>query len=605
MAGLISKSTVERIRQSADIVSIINDYTNLQQRGGQYWGCCPFHNEKTPSFTVDPVKNFYHCFGCGVGGDVVKFVMEMEKLSYPEALTELAKKYNVEIVYENGSAPREEKKDLETPQILELYERIAGTFNYLLMESEQGRKGLEYIKGRGLTDETIRKFKLGYAPAERRWLKGFLKGKNYSDSFLAKTGLFSKNYPDFCLFSDRLMFPIFDRKGSVVAFSGRTLCGDERKYFNSQELPFFKKRETLFAFNFAKKAIRENKAAVICEGNMDVIAYHQSGVEYAVASLGTSFTEEHVRILKAFADTILLSFDSDAAGQKETEKAILMCRKAGLTVKVIRLEGGKDPAEIMLKFGAEILTKQVKNAILDSDYLLAKFKEQFPSESPEDKTRAALAFFPYVDSLQNEMQRESSLELLAHAFNLSPEAVKQDFHNRSQAQSRLEKLSRQPEVSARRPARVNAEQRAVLAVISNPEEFKKMRTELSSDDFEDPLAKDLFINLEECYKQGDFSFVSVLERCSGDVQSLIAEISASGEFSKGENQTEGEFRELINRIVDDSIRLLKRNRLLRQREQLNARLREFKPATADDEGYQKSLVSEIMRLDKEIQAQKK
>ncbi|MBQ3837457.1 MAG: DNA primase [Treponema sp.] len=603
MAGRISQDTIERIRQSADIVSIISNYTNLTQKGAQYWGCCPFHNEKTPSFTVDPIKKFYHCFGCGVGGDAVKFIMEMEKLSYPEALQELAKRHNIEITYEGGSfVPQKKDDDLDT--IREVYNRITSTFHYFLTQTPQGKSALEYIKGRGLTDETLAKFKLGYAPADRFWLKKFLKEKNYSDAFLEKTGLFSKKYPDLCIFAGRLIFPIFDRKGEAVAFGGRILGDGEPKYLNSPELAHYHKRETLYAFNFAKNAIHQQKTAILCEGYMDVIAYHQCGVNIAVAPLGTSLTEQQLKILQGFCDTILLSFDSDGAGQKATKRAILMCRQFNLTTKIIRLEGGKDPAEIMIKFGAETLTKQVQNAILDSDFLLSKIKAQYPSESPEDKTKAALAFFPYVDSLQSDIQKESSLDQLARAFNLKPEAVRKDFNNRSQARSRLESRSKEPEGAKKQAVKLNAEVRAVLAVLSNPEEYVKMRAELTSDDFEDPLAKDLFIKMEERYKQGNLSFMSVIEQCGEDVQRLVTAVTASGEFSKKESQSEADWTEIIDRVVLDSIRLIKRNALERQRKKLNERLRDFTPTTSDDKNYLDTLVSEISQLDIKIQRQK-
>ena len=604
MAGRISQDTIERVRQTADIVSVINGYTNLTQRGAQYWGCCPFHNEKTPSFTVDPIKKFYHCFGCGVGGDVIKFTMEMEKLSYPDAIHDLAKKYNIEVTYEGGAFVPQ-KKDEDLDQIREVYDRIASTFHYFLLQTDSGKSALEYIKGRGLTDETLAKFKLGYAPADRYWLKKFLNGKNYSDAFLEKTGLFSKKYPDLCLFSGRLIFPIFDRKGQAVAFGGRILGDGEPKYLNSPELPHYHKRETLYAFNFAKNSIHQKKAAILCEGYMDVIAYHQCGIDIAVAPLGTSLTEQQLKILQGFCDTILLSFDSDGAGQNATKRAILMCRQFNLTTKIIRLEGGKDPAEIMIKFGAETLTNQVQNAILDVDYLLSKIKAQYPSESPEDKTKAALAFFPYVDSLQSDIQKESSLDQLAGAFNLSPEAVRRDFNNRSQARSRLDLRSKQSDGDKAQPIKLNAELRAVLAVLSNPDEYQKMRLELSGDDFEDPLAKELFIKLEERYKQGNFSYMSVLELCDVNVQQMVTAVTASGEFSKKEDQSEAEFKEVLNRIVLDSIKLIKRNALERQRKKLNERLRDFTPTTPDDEIYLKTLVSEISQLDKQIQIQKK
>ena len=603
MAKRISQDTIERVRQAADIVSVINGYTNLSQRGAQYWACCPFHNEKTPSFAVDPIKKFYHCFSCGVGGDVIKFTMEMEKLSYPEAIHELAKKYNIEVSYEGGSfVPEKKDQDLDT--IREVYDRIASTFHYFLLQNESGKSALEYIKGRGLTDETLSKFKLGYAPADRRWLKRFLNGKNYSDDFLKKTGLFSKKYPDSCLFSGRLIFPIFDRKGQAVAFGGRILGEGEPKYLNSPELPHYHKRETLYAFNFAKNSIHQKKAAILCEGYMDVIAYHQCGIDIAVAPLGTSLTEQQLKILQGFCDTILLSFDSDGAGQKATKRAILMCRQFNLTTKIIRLEGGKDPAEIMIKYGAEALTKQVQNAILDSDFLLSKIKAQYPSESPEDKTKAAFAFFPYVDSLQSDIQKESSLDQLAVVFNLKPEAVRKDFNNRSQARSRLDSRLKQPQGDNKSPIKLNAELRAVLAVLSNPEEYSKMRDELTSDDFEDSLAKELFIAMEERFKQGNLSFMSVIEQCRDDVQRFVTAVTASGEFSKKENQSDAEFKELIERVVSDSIKLIKRNALERERKRLNERIKSFAPSTSDDESYLKTLVSEISFLDKQIQMQK-
>lgn len=603
MAGLISQDTIERVRQTADIVSVINNYTNLTQRGSQYWGCCPFHNEKTPSFAVDPVRRFYHCFGCGVGGDVIKFTMEMEKLSYPDAIKELAQKNGVEITYEGGGyVPEKKDQDLDT--IREVYDRIASTFHFFLTQTEQGKAALEYIKGRGLTDETLAKFKLGYAPADRFWLKKFLKEKNYSDEFLAKTGLFSKKYADLCIFAGRLIFPIFDRKGQAVAFGGRILGDGEPKYLNSPELAHYHKRETLYAFNFAKNSIHQKKTAILCEGYMDVIAYHQCGIDIAVAPLGTSLTEQQLKILQGFCDTILLSFDSDGAGQNATKRAILMCRKFNLTTKVIRLEGGKDPAEIMIKFGAEILTKQVQNAILDSDYLLSKIKAQYPSESPEDKTKAALAFFPYVDSLQSDIQKESSLDQLAGAFNLKPEAVRKDFINRSQARSRLDTRSNQPEGQTNQQIKLNAELRAVLAVLSNPEEYVKMRAELTSDDFEDSLAKELFIKMEERYKKGNLTFMSVIDQCDENVQRFVTEVTGSEEFSKKESQSESDWTEIIDRVVLDSIKLIKRNALERQRKKLNDRLRDFTPKTRDDENYLKALISEISQLDIKIQRQK-
>jgi len=302
MAGFISEETIEAVSNNTDIVSVIGEYTKLENRGANdYWGCCPFHGEKTPSFHVDAGQKFYYCFGCHASGNIIKFVMEMEKLSYPDAITTLAKKQGIPVKYKDGyEGDKNFQKDNSSELYIELYERTASMFHYLLTETQMGKAALDYITKRGLTADTIKKFKLGFAPADPKWLKNFLRQKNFSDDFLNKSGLFSQKYPDYSFFTNRLMFPIFNRKGQIVAFGGRVIPpADEsqRKYLNSGDLPQFKKRETLFGFNFAKNSIRQNKKIIFCEGNMDVIAYHQCGLDYAVATLGTALTQEHIKMI--------------------------------------------------------------------------------------------------------------------------------------------------------------------------------------------------------------------------------------------------------------------------------------------------------------------
>ncbi|MBQ2208160.1 MAG: DNA primase, partial [Treponema sp.] len=260
----ITQESIDEVSSRTDIVRLIGEYVPLTQRGNDWWGCCPFHNEKTPSFSVSPDKKFYYCFGCHASGTAFKFIQEMEKLSFPEAVEFLAKKAGVELHYSEGGGP-EHKDDSKTKlrnEYIDLYSRVATTFHYMLMETEAGRFARDYITKRGLTNETLEKFKIGYSPADRKWLRSFLEKKNYSAEFLNNSGLFSKKYPEVAFFSDRLMFPIFDRKGDVVAMGGRFLRGDKDKspkYLNSGDLIQYKKGNTLYAFNFAKQAIRENK----------------------------------------------------------------------------------------------------------------------------------------------------------------------------------------------------------------------------------------------------------------------------------------------------------------------------------------------------------
>ncbi|MBP3773341.1 MAG: DNA primase [Treponema sp.] len=572
MEGKISQETIDSIASQADIVSVVSDYVQLENRGNQWWGCCPFHHEKTPSFCVTPDKRMYYCFGCHAGGGTIQFVMEMEKLRFPEAVKLLARKFNIEVKYTGNYTPQAEHYDNTKELYIDLYNRVADMFHYGLLKTEAGKFALEYITKRGITIETIEKFKLGYSPSDRTWLKKFLRSKNFSDDFLAKSGLFSKKYPDIAFFSDRLMFPIFDRRGQAVAFGGRFLRGNpdkSPKYLNSGDLIQYQKGETLYAFNFAKQAIRENKKVIFCEGYMDCIAYHQCGITYAVAPLGTALTEDQIKIVRGFADTILLSFDSDGAGQAATQRAILMCRSQGLTVKIIRLHNAKDPAEIMLNFGPETLTNEVNSAMLDSDYLLSFLSQKYQKDTPEGKAKFALDFFPYIDALQTDIQKESSLALLGRTLNISLEAIKKDFNNRNDVKKRALSLPAENRTAVQSEVIVNSEFRAVLAVLSDTSQFELMRTRLTADDFENPFAKTLFSILMECYDAGDLSFVSVLNRCDNEgIKRKVTESVSRGEFSQYTAQS---VAESIEQLEINSLKR-KRRAILRQMGALQGQL---------------------------------
>ena len=602
MSGFISQDTINNVRDSSDIISVIGEYTKLDRKtGNKWWGCCPFHSEKTPSFQVDADKKFYYCFGCHAAGDVIKFTMEMEHLSYPDAITTLAKKTGIPIKYDNNgnhnNQNQEKQKEIQSiiEQNINLYEGVSTSFHYMLTQTEQGKFAYNYIKERGLTDETIEKFKIGYSPNDRFWLKKFLKGKNYSDNFLNESGLFSKNYKDICLFSDRLMFPIFNRNGKVVAFGGRILHPQgpkDSKYLNSPELIHYKKRETLYAFNFAKNSIRTNKTVIFCEGYMDCIAYHQCGLDYAVAPLGTALTEEHLKLIRGFADTILLSFDSDNAGQAATLRAVYMARRLDFTVKIIKLSGGKDPAEIMLKYGPANLTMQVKNSILDSDYLLNRLGEKYPIDTPEGKTKAALEYFEYIDSLQSDIQKESCLDQLSQAFNLKPEAVKRDFLNRNQARERLNIRKNNHQSEEKTKISLNAELRGIIAVLADLDKFKVVRQQIKADDFQNQSAKSLFIILEECFNQNAFSIPEILNRCEPELSGIITN-ELSNEVYQDDN---------VDAVIQDTVKLIQKNSIDKQRDALLKRIREFTVITEDDAKQLDILLKQKMELDKQVQS---
>ena len=598
MSSFITQESIDEVSNRTDIVQLVNEYVPLVQKGSQWWGCCPFHHEKTPSFSVNPDKKFFYCFGCHASGNAYKFLMEMEKISFPEAVERLAKKSGVQLQYSAGGSENQkvdEKAKLKE-EYKDLYNRVAVSFHYMLLNTDQGKFALDYIKGRGLTSETLEKFKLGYSPADRKWLKKFLLGKNYSESFLKDSGLFSKNYPDFAFFSDRLMFPIFDRNGDVVAMGGRFLRGDSEKspkYLNSGDLIQYKKGSTLYAFNFAKGAIREKKAVILCEGYMDVIAYHQCGITNAVAPLGTALTDEQIILVKPYVDTVLLSLDSDNAGQNATIRAILMCRRQNLTVKVIRLSGGKDPAEIMVNYGAETLTNDVDKAILDSDFLINRLSVLYPKTSPEGKTKALREFFPYLDSLQSDVQKNACMEQFCQAFEISLEAAEKDYKNRNNSNLNTQRKVNTEQKQELKPEKINptAELRAVItAVADDISLFKKMRNEISVDDLEDVQAKKLFITLEECSRSESFSVSSILTRCDNDeIRDLI--IQSSNEYQGQEAKA-----------VDDSIKLIKSRKLKRQSEEILNRIRRLERSSlVEDQNQLKDLVIQRQEISKQIE----
>ena len=595
MKGRISSDTIQQVMERTDVTALIGEYTRLERRGDEWWGCCPFHNEKTPSFKVDPSKGLYYCFGCHEGGNTVDFVCNMEKLSYREAIVFLAKLAGVEVVYSGAyqsQSQENSQRDSLRDQFTDLYTRVAGSYHYCLTSTPEGKQALDYILDRGITLETVQKFQLGYSPANRRWLRVFLKGKNYSDEFLDQSGLFSKKYPNISFFSHRLMFPICDRQGRVVAFGGRLLAGEGPKYINSGELVQYHKGKTLYAFHHARQSIRKEKAVIFCEGYMDVLAYHQCGLTHAVAPLGTALTMDQVKLVQPFVEQVYLSFDTDQAGREATLKAILLCRQADIAVRVIALEGGKDPAEIMVNSGSKALTEFVNSARIDGDYLLSLLATEHQIETPEGKTKAALAFFPYVDALKSDIQRESWLTRLCQELDLNIEAVRKDFIHREAAEKRVHEPKVAGGVVKPLQIRMNAELRAVLAVVANLDAYEQMRTDLSPEDFEDPVARELFIILEECYREESVLHGSVLAKCSDEqLKSLVARAVASGEYA--DNQ---------DKVIKDSIRHIRRNSLERKRIRLLNKIRQLSltAATYEDQRLLEELISEKMSIDFEV-----
>jgi DNA primase len=576
--AFISRKTIDEIQNRADPLAIVGEHVRLESRGGSYWGLCPFHNEKTPSFSVNPERKSYYCFGCHAGGGMINFVMEIEGLSFPDALLHLAKKTGVRVEYEHSDGAverREESVERAKDELSELYRRVAGSFHHILTETEEGRRAREYVRSRGIRDELIARFRLGYAPADRFWLHKFLIKKGYSAEFLAKSALFSRNYPQSSLFSARLIFPINDRQGRSAAFGGRILEGDGPKYLNSPESPLYRKRETLYALDFALPEIRRQKSVYLCEGYMDVIALHQAGVTNAAAPLGTAFTGEQARLVRRWADTVNLLFDTDAAGEAAAEKAILVCRENALACGVTRLElpGGaafKDPADILRDAGEAALTESVKKVMVDTDYLIAKSKARFLT-GPDDArgiTRALAYLAPFYASVENETEKEAFVRKAALAWGVEPRAVRHDFTAGQERGAGARRAG--AENTAQRTIMMNEELYVLSAVAVNcearPALFEELRKNLPNEDFESKDAKELYVALEECYRAADMRLDALLSHISdGVLRDFIAAKSAGREFSgKVEEIVAGGIRgvkvkhlERRSRKLDTEIRLAK------------------------------------------------
>lgn len=556
----ISQTTINAINERVNFVSLVEQYTRLEKRGHNWWGCCPFHNEKTPSFNVVPDKKMFYCFGCQKGGGIINFLMEIEHLSFVEAVEHLGKKYNIPIEYDGSNAPFEPKNQ-DKEVLLDLYNRVAGSFHYILTKSAQGKSALDYLRSRDINDDTIHHFQLGYTPRDRNWLYSFLSKKRYSLEILEKSGLFTQKKSHAAFFSGRIMFPITNRHGQVVAFGGRILDGNGPKYLNTGDLPQYKKRETLYAFYQARSEIRKTRSVIICEGYMDVLAFYQGGITNAVAPLGTALTEQQVTLVSSFCETVYLAFDADSAGEAATYKAIKICRGLELDVRVLVFSHGKDPADILKNEGPEGLKNLLKYAILDGDYLIQLAEMQFDIRNHEGKARIAGFLFPYIEVLKSDVQQESFMTRLSVTLEISQKALYADYQN----YLRTGQVMRTEETVSKKTHTIKrtAELGTVLVAAANPELFTKLRAQLTADDFEDTVAKELFITLEECFRSDVNNYDNLMAYCATDeLRSIVSAAIVGGEFSSNGEE-----------ILDDGIQLIKRNSLQRKKEHIIGRLR--------------------------------
>jgi DNA primase len=546
----ISQLVIEEIKSKISIVELVSRYLTLNKKGDRYWGLCPFHDEKTASFSVIPDKGFYHCFGCGKSGSLFDFIMEMEHLNFPESVKYLGESVGIQLEQESE---QEKQKRGEKETLIDLYNKIAASFHYILTQIPNSKMARDYLEDRKITSESIEKFTIGYAPDDPSWLYDFLSSKHYSDSILQKSGLFSKNGEFYPLFRNRIMFPIKDWRGDVVAFGGRDLSGiSKAKYINTPETLLYRKREIVYGLYESLKDIKESQSAILCEGYFDVIAMHQAGKPIAVAPLGTAFTAEQGRLIRRYAPAISTLFDSDQAGREATKKALIACESLGIDNSVIVLQKAKDPAEYLEKFGKDELIKECSNSKSGFDYLVSSSISLYDNKKATGKLQIFNELIPYLDAVESQIVQQSYLHELAQYLQLDESTLMQEYIHKGTQRPKLEREanlhSQNMKNNASKSTQYSQDVYALLTLMNNRSLFLTVRNKLRIDDLIDEEAISLYTVLEDAIREGISDSDELVLHMIED-ESLKNKVALSFQSKEFTVNPEEVISELLNRIT--------------------------------------------------------
>ena len=558
------EEVIEEVRMRNDIVDVISGYVKLQRKGSNYFGLCPFHNEKSPSFSVSPGKQMYYCFGCGAGGNVITFIMEYENYSFTEALNLLAERAGVALPKQEYSPEARAQEDLKK-NLLEI-NKLAANYFYYQLKHPQGKAGYDYLKNRQLTDDTIRHFGLGFANKTSDDLYRFLKDKGYPDSLLKETGLVTiEERGAHDKFWNRVMFPILDVNNRVIGFGGRVMGDGTPKYLNSPETRLFDKSRNLFGLNYARTS--REKYMLICEGYMDVIAMHQAGFTNSVASLGTAFTSQHASLLKRYIDQVVLTYDSDGAGVKAALRAIPILKDVGMSVKVLNMRPYKDPDEFIKNLGADAFRQRIEEAKNSFLFEIDVLKDQYDMEDPEQKTRfyqetaRKLLEFPEALERDNYIQAVSRehfipyedlkrlVNQLGSRLGSGPAAAgRRDYEEKSQAK-------RSPKKDKDEGNRQS--QRLLLTwLIENPGLFDRIQGIITADDFVEPLYHQVAQMVFQGHEENALNPAGILNHFINDEEQyreVAALFNASLKESLSNEEQKKAFSETVMKVKKNSL----------------------------------------------------
>ena len=545
------EEVIEEVRMRSDIVDVISGYVKLQKKGSNLFGLCPFHHEKSPSFSVSPSKQMYHCFGCGVSGNVITFVMEYENYSFREAVEMLADRSGVKLPKMEYSKEAKAKADRKAA-LLEI-NKLAANYFYYQLKQPQGKIGYDYLVKRKLTDETIRRFGLGFSNKISDDLYRYLKSKGYEDELLKDTGLVTieeRGARD--KFWNRVMFPIMDVNSRVIGFGGRVLGDGEPKYLNSPETMLFDKSRNLYGLNYARTS--RKKYMMLCEGYMDVISMHQAGYTNAVASLGTALTEQHAALLKRYTDQVILTYDSDGAGVKAALRAIPILKRAGISTKVLNMRPYKDPDEFIQTLGSEAFEERIKNAESAIMFEVRMLSEQYNLNDPEERTSFHNETAKRLAQIEEVLERNNYIEAVSNLYHIDKSGLTDLVHKygiagvpRSEIVEREERRA-EHESRAADPAKNKAMKLLLTWMVNEPGLFQKLDGIIDETCFEDGVYRVVADKLYSQYRENGrvepASIVTTFE--SLEEQRLVAEMLQT---NIGIDMTQEEINNAVTDVV--------------------------------------------------------
>lgn len=532
-----SDEIIENIRQSSDIVNIISQYVALKRKGRNYFGICPFHNEKSPSFAVSPDRQIFHCFGCNAGGNVYSFLMKIEGIGFKEAVEQLAERANIQLPKLENTVDNE-KEELKE-KVLKINEYAAEYYHQNLYKP-QSKVAQEYIKQRKLNNDALKNYRLGYSGRFDE-LYQELKRQNFKEKEILESGLVRKNdkgtYYDF--YRERLIIPICDVRGRVIAFGGRILVKDDKqpKYINSPENVVYSKGRHLFGLNVAKKG--DTKKLLIVEGYMDVISLHQRGVTNVVGALGTALTEQQGWLLRKSSEQIILGFDSDGAGQNAVERSIGILQNMGCDMRVLQMEGAKDPDEYILKYGTAKFQKLIDDAISLIEYKVKMLKNKLNLENTVDRIKFLNEIAKLISNVDNNIEREVYISKIAKEYNISQEAIYAEVNKIIYANSKGEKNLSKPKPIVRQlenkrektikiPEETKKRENTIISLLLENENkmYEMIKENIYIEDFKYPQNKEIVQKVYEEYEKGNFNINSIIDSLSEELQSQITAIMA-------------------------------------------------------------------------------